>query len=307
MSRRFIAVDWGTTRLRAYLVEADGAMLASHTSDSGVQSVAPGGFPAALRACCGPWLAADPGIAVTMAGMVGSRNGWVEAPYASTPCGLPELAAACHKMELDGHALTLVPGVDTRWPARDGVAGAYDVMRGEETKVIGLGLEDGLVCLPGTHSKWVRVAGGRITGFATFITGELYAAMTASFVARLATEPEQAQPAMAQAQAAAGQPGGLSRALFQARTRVLGGDMPGAGVKPFLSALLVGEEIAGAQALFPGLAKVHLVAGDPQLPVYLAALQARGLEAQAVDPETALLTGLAAISRQLKNGAARQD
>ena len=296
MSGPFIAVDWGTTRLRAYHVAADGAVLASTSSESGVQSVAPGGFPAALRACCGPWLAAHPGIPVMMAGMVGSRNGWVEAPYARTPCGLPELAAACHTMELDGHPVSLVPGVDTRWPGAGGEAGAYDVMRGEETQVIGLGLEDGLVCLPGTHSKWVRVAGGRITGFATFITGELYAAMTASFIGRLAAEPEQLQPATRMAQAAASWPGGLSRALFQARSRVLCGDMPGAGVKPFLSALLVADEVDGALALFPGCGSVHLLPGSSQLQVYQAAMHGRGLQVHLIDPEPTFISGLRRIA-----------
>ena len=296
MSASYIAVDWGTTRLRAYLVGADGLVLASTANDSGVQSVAAGGFPAVLQECCGPWLTAHPAIPVMMAGMVGSRNGWVEVPYVATPCGPAELAAACTRLELAGHEVLVVPGVDTRWPGTGADKGAYDVMRGEETQVLGLGLGDAIACLPGTHSKWVRLAGGRIAGFATFITGELYAAMTASFIARLAGDPEQVQPGMAIGAASARQPGGLSRALFQARSRVLAGDMPGASVRPFLSALLVADEIAGAMHLFDGFGEVHLVAGEPQAGIYAAALRQRGQKITIHDPQAAFLAGLGRIA-----------
>lgn len=288
MSAQFIAVDWGTTRLRAHLVAHGGEVLASAASDSGVQSVLPGGFPEALRHVCGAWLHAHPALPLLMAGMVGSRNGWVEAPYVPAPCGLADLARACLKLELDGHRIILAPGVDIRWTD----TGAYDVMRGEEMQVLGLGLDRGLVCLPGTHCKWVLMEAGRIQAFATFITGELYAAMSNSFIARLASEPAEAEPAMLIAQASALLLGGLSRSLFQARTRVLGGDMGGAGVKPFLSALLVEDEMAGALTLFSGHAKVHLVATDPQGPIYAQALVRRGLDVEVIDPQAAFLHGL---------------
>ena len=283
----FIAVDWGTTRLRAYLIARDGGILAGTAADTGVQSVSPGGFPDALRACCGAWMAAHPGMSIVMAGMVGSRNGWVEAPYARVPCGVADLARAAVALEIDGPSVRLVPGSDIRWPD-----GAYDVMRGEETQVLGLGLESGLVCLPGTHCKWVEISGGKIARFATFITGELYAAITASFVARLAETPETLQPGAEMGAQAANMAGGLSRALFQARTRVLAGDLPGAGVKPFLSALLIADEVASAQRLFGGAGRVHLVAGDPQAGIYAAAIRAQGHDVVVSDPQEAFLAGL---------------
>ena len=286
-----VAVDWGTTRLRAHLLAPDGGFLASAGADTGVQSVPPGGFPAALRACCGDWLAAHPGLPIIMAGMVGSRNGWVEAPYAPVPCGAEELARASLELEFDGHKLHLVPGVDIRWPD-----GAYDVMRGEETQVLGLGLQDGIACLPGTHSKWIEVSDGRIARFATFITGELYAAMSSSFVARLAQTPEASEPAATLARQAAAMPGGLSRALFQARSRVLAGDMPGAGVLPFLSAVLVADEIAGASRLFGAPRQVHLVAGEPQAAIYRQALAQAGIAVALADPQAAFAAGLRAIA-----------
>ena len=281
-----IAVDWGTTRLRAWLLDAAGAVLARLSSDTGVQSVAAGGFPAAFEAACGAWLAAHPALPVLMAGMVGSRNGWREAPYASAPCGAADLAAAVCKVSLARRPVHVVPGVDCR--ADDG---SYDVMRGEETMAFGAGVADGLVCQPGTHSKWIEMHGGRILRFASFITGELYAAMSASFVARLAEAPDAPERA-ADGLKAARLKGGLSRALFQARTRVLAGDMPGAGVRPFISGLLVGSEIAGALDMFGAARAVHLIAGEPHLTAYRAALAERGVAAQVIDPETAFISGL---------------
>ena len=283
-----IAVDWGTTRLRAWLLDRAGAVLAHIAADKGIQGIEPGRFAPAFREACGAWLAAKPDLPVLMAGMIGSRNGWVEAPYVAAPCGLPELVRGIRKLQ-DSH-IHIVPGVDCR-----DADGAYDVMRGEETQAIGTGVEDGLVCQPGTHSKWVEVRGGRITRFASFITGELYAALSASFVARLASEPE-AHGHVADGLSAASLAGGLPRALFQARTRVLGGVMPGAGVKPFLSGLLIGSEIAGARALFGAPAAVHLVAAEPQLTPYREGFATHGMTVHVIDPQAAFLSGLHRIA-----------
>lgn len=285
----FLAVDWGTTHLRASLVDDGGAVLDRTHSDQGVQSVPSGGFQAAFEATCGPWLRAHPGLPVLMAGMVGSRNGWIEAPYAPCPCGPADLAARLLPVPgMDG--VSIVPGVDHRSPD-----GTYDVMRGEEAKVIGTDIADGLVCLPGTHGKWVVVDGGRITRFATFITGELYAALSQSFVGRLAQAPDDPAGAGILAATALRAGGGLTRAAFQARSRVLSGDMRPSAVRPFLSALLIEAELEGAATLFPGRRHVRLVAAEPQLGLYRAALTARGFEVTTVDPGTAMLAGLARI------------
>ena len=281
-----IAVDWGTTRLRAWLLDAGGAVLERLSSDSGIQSVAAGGFPAALQAVCGALLAAHPRLPVLMAGMVGSRNGWIEAPYARAPCGVAELARAVCAVDAGGRKIHIVPGVDHRAPD-----GAYDVMRGEETMAIGAGVSDGLICQPGTHSKWIEMRAGRIAGFASFITGELYAAMSASFVARLASAPDDPAAAAAGLHAARLK-GGLGRALFQARARVLAGDMAGAGVRPFISGLLIGAEIGGAFELFGVPQQAYLIAGEPHLTPYCAALAERGVVMQVIDPETAFISGL---------------
>lgn len=284
--RGFIAVDWGTTRLRASLVDASGAVVDRTEADQGVQSIAAGGFPAELERTCGSWMADQSRLPVVMAGMVGSRNGWIEAPYVRCPCGPADLARAV--LPVPGvHDVRIVPGVDVRWPD-----GAYDVMRGEEVQAIGSGVTDGLLCLPGTHSKWIAMSGGRIVRFATFITGELYAAMSTSFIGRLAAEPEMLEDGLEAGSVAATFAGGLSRLLFQARAQVLGGDLPGGGVRPFLSSLLVGQELIGAENLFGSFTAVHLVATTPQRQVYKAALERRGVAVTTLDPAVATLAGL---------------
>lgn len=286
----FIAIDWGTTRLRATLLGAGGDVLARRESEAGVQTVPQGGFPDALQAVAGDWLGQDPELPLLMAGMVGSRNGWREAPYASCPCGLDELRTRL--MRVEGlHDVRIVPGVDIRWPD-----GAYDVMRGEEVQAFGTGLDDGIVCLPGTHSKWVEMAHGRIVRFATFITGELYAAMCQSFVGRLAEEPAHPEVGVAAGARIAALPGGLGRLLFQARTQVIGGGLTGGAVRPFLSSLIVGEELNGALALFGAMRAVCLVAAPPQRDIYAAALAGRGIAFSVVDPAEASLRGIARLA-----------
>ena len=286
MSASFIALDWGTTRLRGWLIAPDGGVRDEISSNEGIQAVGPSGFAALLRARLAPWLAGEPGVPILMAGMVGSRNGWIEVPYVPAPCNAADLKRGALRHSLDGHEVWLVPGVSTR--SQDGF---FDVMRGEETLAMGAGIRDGLICQPGTHSKWIEMREGAIISFATFITGELYAAMSASFIARLATTPESHEPGATQGHMAAQAKGGVLRGLFQARARVLGGSLPEASVKPFISSLLVAEEIAGARQLY-GPRQPTLIAAAPHDALYAAAL---GAGVTVVDPQKALLEGLKRI------------
>ncbi|MGI3900012.1 MAG: 2-dehydro-3-deoxygalactonokinase [Janthinobacterium lividum] len=286
-SAAFIAVDWGTTRLRASLVDAEGAVIDTTQSDSGVQSVPAGGFAAALDTACASWFGLRPDLPVLMAGMVGSRNGWVEAPYAPCPAGIDEIADRLLIVPAAARPIHIVPGVDCRW-----TDGAYDVMRGEETQALGTGLRDGLIALPGTHGKWIEMRHGRINRFATFVTGELFAAVSASFMSRLAEEPHDDEAGAVLAAETAGVPGGLTRGLFQARARALAGDLAPRGIRPFLSRLLIEAEIAGALDLFGRPDIVHLVAAEPQRSVYRSALAARAVAVEDYDTPTVTLAGL---------------
>ena len=205
-------------------------------------AVPPGGFPATLRRHVGPGSRAMPAMPVVIAGMVGSRNGWVEAPYVACPTIRSGIAARWRRwISATGSHGMIVPGLTTR-----DSAGVPDVMRGEETKLAGCGVADGLVVSPGTHAKWVRMAGGPIEGFATYMTGDFYGAfIDHTILGKLAEEPDgrsRVRP----------RPGGVGAAgrpdasAFSARTLVLMGDMTGAQVGPFLSGLLIGSEVRHA-------------------------------------------------------------
>ncbi len=169
-----IGVDWGTTSFRAFRIARDGTIRDRRTALRGLVNVPDNRFADTLREEIGPWLAAGEDH-VLLSGMIGSRQGWKEAPYIPCPVGARDVAAGLVEIEFDWGQVRLVPGLS----ATD-EAGVAEVMRGEETQVFGV-LEvmggSGLACLPGTHSKWVRVEGGRIVGFTTHMTGEAFAAL----------------------------------------------------------------------------------------------------------------------------------
>lgn len=291
-----IAVDWGTSRFRAYLLAA-GTVLDRVDWDSGIARLGPGEHAGVLAEACLGWHARFGPLPTLLVGMIGSRNGWVEAPYVDAPCGAAEIAAT--RIAVPGaRAIDVLPGVRCR-----DAHGALDVMRGEEVLALGAGIAEGIVCLPGTHSKWVLLEGGRIVRFATFVTGELFGVLGEhAFIARLAEAPE--DPAgFAEGLAAASREGGLSHRLFETRTRVLDGAMGGAAVRPFLSGLLVGSEMLGAAALFDLSRPVRVVADGVLAEAYSTAFAAFAIPASRIEPERAFVAGLAAVDAALEERA----
>lgn len=292
---RFVAVDWGTSRIRCLLVEG-GRAGARSESDEGVSRIGPGEHAAVFARHCGAWLAAEPDLPVVLVGMAGSREGWAPAPYAACPAGPDEIAAALASVSIgNGRTATIVPGlIFVR-------RGAADVMRGEETHLLGAGVADGLVCLPGTHCKWALMEGGRISAFATFMTGEIYGLLREhSMVGRPAAEP--ADPSGFEAGLAASSlrgggagEGGLLNALFAARASTLTGRLTPERLGPYLSGLLTGEEIAGAFRLFGRPKAVTVVADPPRAELYERALARDGIDVRLRGQEETLLAGLAAI------------
>jgi 2-dehydro-3-deoxygalactonokinase len=243
-----IALDWGTSNLRASLLGPGGVVLDRRSAAGGVMAVPERRFEAALRALCGDWIDAHrcPLIA---SGMIGSRQGWVEAPYLPCPATLQDAATRLVAVPLHGAVLHIVPGL-----IADGRDGQADVMRGEETQLWGAGLAPGEVCvLPGTHSKWAWMgAGGAVERFQTHMTGELYAVLVQhSILGRLMPGGPAAPHAAAFADGVRlGQTGHaqLTHALFAVRTAGLTGRQPATALPDFLSGLLIGAEIAGACA-----------------------------------------------------------
>jgi 2-dehydro-3-deoxygalactonokinase len=293
---RFIVADWGTTRFRGYLVENE-TILERTESQEGVSNLQEGQHRDVFLRQCGRWLKAEPDAPVLLVGMVGSREGWIMAPYATCPADAAEIARAMIPVDLGaGRQAHIVPGLFC-----EPEPGAADVMRGEETLVLGAGVENGLVCLPGTHPKWVLMRAGRIERFATYMTGEMYALLREhSMIGRPAAEP--ADPAgFAEGLRAADRNGGeagrvgLLHLLFGARAAVVSGRMPPQRLGPYLSGLLTGDEINGALAQFGPVDAVTLVGDPARAALYVEALGRRRIGAAARPPQDALIAGLARI------------
>jgi 2-dehydro-3-deoxygalactonokinase len=249
-----IALDWGTSSLRGWLFNSSGHVLDRREAPLGILAVPDGRFAETFANFCAPWLADFPCLPVVASGMIGSRQGWREAPYLDTPAALGTLAAGLLSLDdLAGRPFRVVPGLVTRtsggWP---------DVLRGEETQVFGLlGVDPAsgprLFVLPGTHSKWVLSSGDIVTGFHTQMTGELYAVLqTHSILGRLWEEParpdtpEQLSAFDQGVDRALAAPGTLAHLLFTVRSEALLGERPPAQLSAYLSGLLIGGEIAGA-------------------------------------------------------------
>lgn len=293
---RVLAVDWGTSRVRAYLIEA-GQVVGVAQADEGVSRLGPGKHRAVFEQLCGAWLAVEPELPVALVGMVGSREGWFPAPYVACPAGPAEIATGLTQVDLGAgrHGL-VVPGVSSAEgrPA--------DVMRGEETHLLGSGVADGLVCLPGTHCKWALMEDGRLVVFATFLTGELYGLLRAhSMVGRPAAEPPDNAGfalGLSAAERDAGadtSTGGLLNLLFGARAATLTGRLSPAALGPYLSGLLTAAEIAGAVRMFGRPRQVTIVADPPRVNLYREALGGAGIETVARDPATTLAAGIRRI------------
>ncbi|MGQ3050767.1 MAG: 2-dehydro-3-deoxygalactonokinase [Roseateles sp.] len=274
---RLIALDWGSTRLRAFLLGADGAVLATSQSEQGASTLSGAdAFAQALTTVVRGWPAL-PALPMLACGMVGSQHGWCEAPYAPCPAGADALARQALQVSAK---FWILPGL-----MHDGAQ--PDVMRGEETQIIGaLALhpvlaEQACLVLPGTHSKWARVAAGRVTGFATHMTGELYALLRQhSVLSRLmpggasAPSPESFLAGVD----AARKDGGLSHHLFAVRTLGLFKRLAAEQLPDYLSGLLIGHEIA--HELSAALPERLALVGDPALcERYALALNRFGLAA----------------------------
>ena len=240
-----LAIDWGTTSARAYRVAANGDILESRSAALGISHVVDGLFAAALATLLGDWH--NERVPRIACGMIGSRQGWVEAPYIDCPAPLAELAAGI--VHTSDRELAIVPGVRTR-----DANGLPDVMRGEETQILG-GVDDReervLLALPGTHSKWALVESGRIVQFVTFMTGEVWHALIShTILGRLAVAPPAGAPAgpgFARGIARGLGAGSLLHDAFAARTLALMNELAPDDVGDWLSGLMIGREVRNAR------------------------------------------------------------
>ena len=290
----WIAVDWGTTNLRGWAMSASGTVLAEAASEAGMGGLSRDGFAPALEALAGGW--ADGPTPVIACGMVGSRQGWVEAPYATVPCpALPDgLAEAPVAGDLQAH---IIPGIRQMDPA--------DVMRGEETQIAGfLSLNpnwDGVICLPGTHTKWVHVSADEVVSFRTAMTGDLFAAIAGHTVLRHSVGDGWDDEAFAGAvEQAMDRPERLSARLFSIRAEGLLHGLAPAAARARLSGLLIGAELAAMKPYWLGQ-QVAVVGGGALARLYVAALAAQSVPATQADATRATLAGLTAAYRRWKD------
>ena len=256
-----IAIDWGTSSFRAYRVDAQGDVLEKRTAPLGIMQVEGGRFVQALESQIEDWLTAGAGP-VVMSGMIGSRQGWKEAPYVSCPAGADDLARQLVEVTWgSARRAWIAPGLSSR-----DAAGVPDVMRGEETQILGvlddLPFEAAWVCLPGTHSKWVEIRQRRIAAFATHMTGEVFAVLKAhSILGRMMPEaPSDARWFDAGVRRAR-DAGGLLHHLFGVRAQGLLGGLPNESAASFLSGILIGHELLSV----PEQADTVYLLGSPEL------------------------------------------
>ena len=292
----WIAVDWGTSNLRAWALR-DGAIVADAASDDGMGSLDQAGFEPALLKLIDPWLGGGT-TPVIACGMVGARQGWVEAPYAQVPC--PPVGAATGKAPVRDSRIdvTILPGLSQSTPA--------DVMRGEETQIAGFLAQDaefaGILCMPGTHTKWVQVSAGEVVSFRTYMTGELFALISQHSVLRHSMDDAfEGDAFLTAVRDGMADPQALAGRFFALRAEGLLSD-PGRGVaKARLSGLLIGAELAAAKPYWLGQ-HVALLGAGKLSDLYARALEAEGVMPETVDVTRATLAGLTTAYAKLKEG-----
>lgn len=305
-----IGVDWGTSRFRAYLFSAHGALLDSIDCPSGLLAVTEGAFGAVLRRECEAWFREHHGIAVLMCGMIGSRQGWREVPYIAGKIGSEELAAAAVSVEEEPNRIQIIPGLSAL-----SFDGAPDVMRGEETMLVGAlavgSPQSALFCVPGTHSKWVAVRDSQIGCFSTYLTGELFALLKQrSVLTSLITSQQDRQAVLDdesfyQGLAMAADATSLLHRLFSIRARCVTESAPPYIVEDVLSGLLIGTELnAVSQQLEQHSGQVTLLSSGPITERYRKALVHMGHTPEVRDASLACRNGLCSVAEKLGHIAA---
>ena len=286
----WIAVDWGTSSLRAWAMNAEGQDLDTASSDQGMGQLLPTEFEAALCALIAPWLEDNIQTNVIACGMVGARQGWIEAPYEPAPC---KPLSTMTKASTNDPRLNvqIIAGVSQAQPA--------DVMRGEETQIAGFQKLnpswDGVICLPGTHTKWVQMSAGEIVSFQTFMTGEIFALLSTTSVLRHSVSSDAwDQATFDQAvDEAISRPEAIAARLFGLRAESLLNNMPASFAKSRLSGLLIGAELAASKPYWLGQ-PLAIIGPKSMSEGYATALAAQKVPITRTDTAQMTLAGLKA-------------
>ena len=289
----YVAVDWGTSSFRLWLVDRAGQVVAARRSDEGMLAAAKVGFAGVLQSHLAA-VEAPAGLPVLICGMAGAKTGWVEAGYVDTPAPLAAVLKQAARVPGEARDIRILPGIAQR------DASAPDVMRGEETQLLGaLGLDaagEALVCMPGTHSKWVRVNDGTVAHFSTFMTGELFSVVSRETILSLAVagadDAEDVASFKAAVKAAYDAPAFAANLLFTARSRqLLFGGTP-AAARETLSGTLIGAELAAGLSGAVPKAGITLIASGRLAALYRHAFDALSIAVQPIDADEAVRRGL---------------
>ncbi|OWV71902.1 2-dehydro-3-deoxygalactonokinase [Rhizobium sp. R634] len=296
----YVAVDWGTSSFRLWLIGSNGSILAERRSGEGMTSAAKTGFSTVLSGHLAA-VEAPASLPVIICGMAGAKQGWFEAGYIDVPASLASILTGAVSVPGESRDIRILPGLAQRDAARP------DVMRGEETQLLGalgrasVGAQ--AVCMPGTHSKWVHVNDGKVTGFSTFMTGELFDAISKHTILSHAVAGAEEQPADAAAfeaavSAAFAQPALASNLLFAARSGQLLHGISAAAAQARLSGTLIGLEIAGALQDAAN-SNITLVASGRLQGLYEQAFRTLSLDFTAIDADAAVRRGLSAAAEAI--------
>jgi len=289
----YVAVDWGTSSFRLWLVDRSGQILVERRSGEGMLAAAKTGFPAVLQSHLAAVEAPDH-LPVLICGMAGAKTGWVEAGYVDTPAPLAAILKQAARVPGEARDIRILPGIAQR------DAAAPDVMRGEETQLLGaLGLQaagEAMVCMPGTHSKWVRVKDGTVASFSTFMTGELFSVVSRETILSLAVanaeDAEDVSSFSAAVKAAFEAPAFAANLLFGARARqLLFGGTP-AAARETLSGTLIGVELAAGLSGAVPESGITLVASGRLAALYRLAFDTLSVTVQQVEADEAVRRGL---------------
>ncbi|MGI9402810.1 MAG: 2-dehydro-3-deoxygalactonokinase [Rhizobiaceae bacterium] len=287
-STKFVAVDWGTTSFRLWVIGADASIVASDQEQLGMNTLQQSDYSTVLEECLTK-LGVGGNIPVVICGMAGAAQGWCEAPYLSAPTPINNLGSDAIKVSGIERNVWILPGVKQMSPP--------SVMRGEETQIAGLLQKDksfeGVVCLPGTHTKWVSVKQGEIKQFATCMTGEIFSLLSSTSILRhsMMEDGWNEEAFVTTVQMAIENAHENAMQLFELRAETLLGDLSSATARARLSGLLIGHELSAARGYWQR-ARIRLIGAPKLAEKYAIALETQGVSARIENTEKMTLAGL---------------
>jgi 2-dehydro-3-deoxygalactonokinase len=288
----WIAVDWSTSNMRVWAMSASGTVLAEGASEKSMGRLRPDEFEPTLLELAGGWI--DGPTTVIACGMIGAKQGWFEAPYTAVPCAALASNFVTAPVQNPDLSVQIIPGIKQASPA--------DVMRGEETQIAGFLARnpgwDGVICLPGTHTKWVHISAAEIVSFQTFMTGELFEVISKHTVLRHSVTSDVWDQAAFDGGLSDGmaRPERIAANLFSLRAQGLLDGLSNDAARARLSGLLIGAELAAAKPYWLGQ-QIAVIGAGNMSKLYVDALAAQSAPATQVNGNAITLAGLTAAYR----------